>query len=54
MLIDALNEQAQKIRELKNTNKSLIKDVTHMSNMYDQLWKKLERLIKGQNPNPTL
>ena len=43
MLIDALN-----------TNKSLIKDVTHISSMYDQLWKKLERLIKGQNPNPTL
>ena len=54
MLIDALNEQAQKIKELKNTNKSLINDVTHISSMYDQLWKKLERLIKGQNPNPTL
>jgi methyl-accepting chemotaxis protein len=54
MVINALNEQSQKIKELKKTNKSLIKDIEHMSNMYDQLWKKLERLIKGQNPNPTL
>jgi len=54
MVINALNEQSQKIKELKKTNKSLIKDIEHMSNMYDQLWKKLERLLKGQDPNPTL
>jgi len=54
MLVNALNEQSQKIKELKDTNRSLIKDVTHMSKMYDQLWKKLERLIKGQNPNPSI
>ena len=54
MVIDALNEQSQKIKELKKTNKSLIKDIEHMSKMYDQLWKKIERLIKGQNPNPSI
>ena len=44
LIVQSLQVQNKKIIELKKTNKSLIKDVEHMSNMYAQLWKKLEDL----------
>ena len=44
LIVESLQVQNRKIIELKKSNKSLIKDIEHMSNMYAQLWKKLEDL----------
>jgi|TARA_Y100001951_G_C11249233_1_gene245319 chromosome segregation ATPase len=44
LIVESLQVQNRRITELKKTNKSLIKDIEHMSNMYAQLWKKLEDL----------
>ena len=48
LIVESLQIQNRRITELKKTNKSLIKDIEHMSNMYAQLWKKLEDIKRHE------